>query len=305
MKNLKFILYTLIVLFTFSCTQELAEDKELTQETIEAPVSDTLVPISRVYEYPESLLKHNIWLDNPPMNADDACDITVFISPECSGDWQQAARDALGEFNNLVGVGVNFVRVRYEDEADVSIECFEEENCMTGLTGRLPEGLTFEETLEIFRNGRDDNTGPREDRITVMVEGTKDCFCSFWNNGGWLTPGLDDCQREWIMAHELMHVLGFTHNSSNTATHIEGTVISDQNSVVNSGIFINFISENGFCDCEELPLFSEGDKQALEIVYPGDCQEDESGPFLDDNCPCPICPCSVNERCQGGECVPI
>lgn len=214
--------------------------------------------------------RHNQWNDAPEIDFSDDCMIDIYVSEECIEKFVDGVNGTIEEFNALENVGINMGTTSDIVEADIIINCesFNDLICLRGFTP----------------------AGEPETTASITVWSGWDCQCG---DGDLAIPNA--CQYEWLIAHEVMHVLGFWHITDDPDElaehpHIDGTLVSDPTSVTTSASFVaDHEGQTGFCDCDELPLFSEGDIEALEIMYPltDDCakcfcdclEEDHTGDY--------------------------
>jgi hypothetical protein len=253
MKILNILFCFSILIFAYSCSKD-SDDELLTidQAIIEASEVEATSSICKT-DHHTNPGRHNASIGFSFLDPEDACAIKVVIDPICDGDWLNGIHSAINAYNNLPGVGIQIEVVNELLGAELLITCNTEQMCASGRVVFVP-GF----------------------QLSIMnLNGTTDCdFCQED-----IGQPLSSCQYEWIAAHEIMHVFGFAHIEPDLPTHIAGTVQFDPNSVIVGGDFVEMTTEeNGFCDCEELSLFSASDIQALQLIYPGSCNDENECP---------------------------
>lgn len=192
--------------------------------------------------------RHTYSRVNPIYDPCKAINIEVFIHECFEGTVFYDAILAAIENYNALGIGVHYTIIDDPAQAQndyLRFECNNDENCSGG--------------------GASTKVGHRRVGLNTSITWEECCPQA-------QSETIDLCSATFIAMHEMMHSLGFGHTDDFSAQHIPGTLLTDPESILNSGPSFN--------PCELPCEFSEGDLEALELIYPPCvCPEDR-------NCPC-------------------
>lgn len=215
----------------------------------------------------------------------NACGITVFIENDCNdnnnqgNNFRTAVLQSIANYNNITNTSLYLVETNNVNNADIVIRCGN--GPAYGDAGKAsPEGDHVR--VDLYQDFDNVNAICVEDPPHIPV----------------VAPTA--CQLTYIAMHEMGHAIGFAHNDDigGPITHIDGTLWVDEFSIFNSGG-----SPAAFC--ADICQFSNGDIQAIRIVYPVvnpnptvckcECEiGDPNGPYYEQysypiNCSLPAC----------------
>lgn len=147
--------------------------------------------------------------------------IKFFISTSVTSSWAAAIRQGIEQWNNVNGTKLFLSEVSSSSQANTVIN-----------TGYSSSNWVARAYLPSWR-GRPGHT------LTINTR---------YNS-------LDSGRKLFTMVHEMGHIFGFYHTDQTQGVFIQGTPVSDPNSVMNSFV----LPWNGF---------TAGDVTAVQIIYP-------------------------------------
>lgn len=236
MKKLIFAIFLFVGMIFISCEKDFNHEQGNLHENIDD----------------KSIQKRQtFWGDGEtPWTSCEVADFKVYIedclSAEEEPEWNNAAVEAFAMYNSIPNMGINISITTNKSEADATITCENDSSkpCTGGSVGDvLPkQGFATKVYINLAFNPDDPKCGDCPD--------------------GFSDVDIANIYR-WYMLHEFGHVFGFAHTNiiKPDTPLIPGTQKIDLSSVFNS--------QTGGCYPDG--VFSDGDINALQIMYPCEC----------------------------------